>query len=169
MDFVTSALVLAWIAIIVLAVLVSAILRSLHGIVHPALGNRSAKTPVGSRIDLPEVDVARSGAVLVFMDDICESCHRTRSKLLSGGARSLAEAGLAVTLMYRHEGVDGNANGIRVLSNRTQVFDLLGIHAVPTAAHLGRDGTLLALEPVGSEDLLDRFIDSVRQPIVRWP
>jgi hypothetical protein len=157
MDFDTSAILLAWLAIAVLAFAMAGLLRQVvflrsalagsdAGALGPAIG---ASAPA-----LPGIEYAGTRTVLLFADDGCESCRSILDALASEpDDPSMAD----VVVLF-----SGSANGHalapdRLFVQQSELFDRLAVNVTPFALMVGADSRIVAAEPVGSVEMLDEF------------
>jgi hypothetical protein len=154
MDFETSALVLAWLAIAVLAFAMAGLLRQVILLRAALLAPAAARLGpmIGSPAPaLPGIDYTGKRTVLLFADEHCESC---RSIL---GALDPAPEKPDVVVLFK-----AGANGQpvapeRLFVHQSELFDRLGVDITPFAVMVGGDARIAAAEPLGSPAMLDDF------------
>lgn len=157
MDFDTSAILLAWIAIAVLAFAMAGLLRQVvllrAALIAPGAGRIGPI--IGSPAPaLPGIEYVGKQTVLLFADDECESC---RSIIGGLGAEPENSLKAEVVVLYK-----GHANGQPVAPQRlfvqqSELFDQLGVNITPFAVMVDGDARIAAAEPLGSAAMLDEF------------
>jgi thiol-disulfide isomerase/thioredoxin len=164
MSFQSAALLLAWIAIVILAFALAGLLRSVRALVAGRTPHtlRVGPAPGASLAEI--VDVAELGSgrptVLLFADESCSVCKAVFPKF-----NDLAETyrELSFGLM-----VSGETNGFRsehvvVRASQQSLFDALAIRMTPFALSLNQDGTILEAEPAGSNERLESMVRRLAQ------
>jgi hypothetical protein len=155
-TFQTSALILSWAAILLLALVVSGLIRQVHAL---AAGPRR----VGPRPGTPAPGLAGLAPpgrprLLLFLSPDCRTC-----------AEALAEAagaGRPVLALYPGTGPAEVAGGaVTVHTGQVALFDRYDVVATPYAVVVDEAGRVAAAEPVGSRaalrDLLARTAASM--------
>jgi hypothetical protein len=168
MSFETAVLILAWIAILLLALAMSGLLRQLHHLqahggssaqrVGPAPGTRSPIWP------LLEAKPERPMIVL-FGDRSCETCQLIRPQVqrFAQGLGDRADL-LWVTRTRDEELEDGAGVTFKV---DPKAFDEFNIPLVPAAVAISRDGIVIDAEPVGSPLRLSGFLERFTHTALR--
>jgi hypothetical protein len=158
MSFQTSALILSWVAILLLALVVSGLIRQVHalssGVVRPveSVGLRPGAAAPG----LSLLGVGAAGPVLLlFLSADCRTCaavldeavrhagHGVPLRVLYAGPIPAASAGLPVP-------VHGEA---------AELFERYDAIATPFAVLVDRSGRVDRSEPVGSAAALRALLD----------
>jgi hypothetical protein len=144
LSFQTSALIVTWVALLLLAFVVAGLVRQVHAL-STAAGARPAAT--GPRTGDP-ADLARFGvtgpAVLLFLRSTCPTCTEAL-------AETAAVVGDRLTVVALYEGqVPEQAPGIVALGDQGHLFAGYGAVATPFAVLAGADGRITAAAPVGS-------------------
>lgn len=165
MSFETSALVLAWLAILVLALGLSGLLRHVHALATVIDGRRASFGPqVGTRAPDRGEGEGRSSVgprVLLFADTECGSCGQALEELDALAAESAN--GMQFEALFP-EGSDGyEVRHVHVLADRRQAFTDYRIPMTPFAVAVSSVGTIVAAEPVGSRDAMRQFIETLRE------
>ncbi|MGS2616139.1 hypothetical protein ACVCAH_16695 [Micromonospora sp. LZ34] len=164
MSFQTSALILSWIAILLLALVVSGLVRQVH-----ALSNGGAARPgsVGLRPGSPAPrfrDLAPPSPatlVLLFLDHGCATCDQ----LLDEAAEQARRADLVIRVLYRHTVPPHAADlPMTVLDEQADLFDRYDAIATPFAVVVDDTGRIRRSEPVGSRVALRQLLDQVDAP-----
>lgn len=155
MTFQTSALLLSWVAILLLALVVSGLVRQVHalssgGVARPeALGLRpGAPAPGFSRL-APEPP---GPLLLLFLDHDCGVC----GEVLEEAGRSCAENGLAVRALYRTEAPEDTP--VPAYAQQADLFAHYDAIATPFAALIDATGHVVTSEPVGARNALSTLI-----------
>lgn len=157
MDFESSALVLAWLAIAVLALAMAGLLRQLvllrTAVIAPAAGGLGpvfgSPAPV-----LPGIDYTGRRTVLLFADDECESCRSIVDALDSTGRNT---SNPAVVVLFKAGAPAQPAAPERQFVHQRELFDRLGVNVTPFAVMVDGDARIVAAEPLGSAPMFDEF------------
>ena len=162
MSFQTSALILAWVAIALLGLALSGLLRQLHAFRQNLMPPSFDVGPrVGTRAQALEAAVADTQTtVVVFADRGCASCEHVLERVEELAAR---EWELAFKVAF-----PGDANGFRssrveTLVEQAALFEELRIPATPYAVATGPEGAIVAVGPLGSPAMLDDFVQTLRE------
>jgi hypothetical protein len=161
MSFQTSALLLAWVAIAVLAFALSGLLRQLH-LIRTALDPQRRVTLGPPRgIVAPAIDgVGRDGwhrpTVLLFMDTDCTTCRTIQAEL--GGLADREDLDFVAVFA-------GDADGqiperVQLVTAEPEAFRRFNVSYTPFAVALDQDGRVAAGQPLGSVDSLREFLAS---------
>jgi hypothetical protein len=164
MGFQTSALILSWIAILLLALVVSGLVRQVHALASGAAGRPAS---VGLRPGSPAPgfrDLAPPSPatlVLLFLDDGCATCDQLLDE--AGDKRKRTRAVLRV--LYRQT-VPPQATGlpVTVVGEQADLFDRYDAIATPFAVVIDATGHIRQSEPVGSRAALRRLLEQVEHP-----
>lgn len=137
MSFTTSALLVSWAAILLLAFALAGVLARVHRLEQALAGPAALPTPVGGPLPLPGVD---HGPVLVlFVDDGCASCTQAAADVAHLEARGVAR------IHWRAEEPDA--------------FAALDVTATPHAVVADADLRVVASLPVGSPARLAEAVE----------
>jgi hypothetical protein len=146
MSFETTALLVTWVALVLLALVVAGLVRQVH---HLTQGPRTRELglPAGS----PAPALAAVGArperptLLLFLSEDCPICHDVFAETLTQAD------GPATTAIFKGRAIDGRppAN-LRVLPDQEDLFTAYKVPATPYAVIVGADGRVRTAEPVGS-------------------
>jgi hypothetical protein len=141
-SFQTSALIVTWVALLLLALVVSGLVRQVHALssgttqrVRPRLGVRA---PGLDRLG------ADAPAVLLFLSPACHTCV----EVLDETATAVGER-LPVHALYDSSAPEPPP-GVVAHGERGDLFDSYGALATPFAVLVGGDGRITAAAPVGS-------------------
>jgi len=157
-SFMATALVLAWVAIILLTLSVAGLMRQ----VHLLLTERAAEgAPAPAYPGVPTVpaDLIAAGGerIVLFASTTCVACTEVMPVLLDA-CRGDDRSCLVVTSSTRHpEWPDG----LTYRENAADLFERFGIVATPHALRIV-DTTVVASAPVGSVAALRALIDGDR-------
>lgn len=172
MAFLVAVVLVAWVAILLEALAIAALLRNVAELrrllfepgaadgVLPNLLPQSTGTPVGGHEPFP---VHLRGKLVLFAKDGCRSCSallsadgtadalRSENVLLAYG--SLDEDSTASLLLRQHD-----LSNIAIEAMPVKAFDSLGVRPLPLMATVGREGHILRSWVVGSPDALRRAL-----------
>ncbi|MEU5941862.1 hypothetical protein ABZ807_22360 [Micromonospora sp. NPDC047548] len=164
MSFQTSALILSWIAILLLALVVSGLVRQVHALSTGSVGRPAS---VGLRPGSPAPrfrDLAPPSPatlVLLFLDHGCATCDH----LLDEAAEQVHRAGVVLRVLYRHTVPPRAADlPMTVLDEQADLFDRYDAIATPFAVVIDVTGRIQRSEPVGSRVALRHLLDQVDDP-----
>lgn len=177
MDFMTSALILTWVAIALLGLVVSGLVRQVHQL------SRGATSPVRAPAELgirpgaaaPGADELfgeepHSGGVLLFLSADCRTCADVLTEArrrATDGARSPALRALYAGPAPQQAGPGPEADdGVPVHGDRADLFALHDAIATPFAVAVDAESRVLRSVPLGSAASLLELLDDVfpRQP-----
>jgi hypothetical protein len=164
MSFQTSALILSWIAILLLALVVSGLVRQVHALSNGTVGRPG---PVGLRPGSPAprfrelAPPSPATLVLLFLDPGCATCDQ----LLDEAAEQVQRTDVVLRVLYR-DAVPPHAADLpmTVLSDQADLFDRYDAIATPFAVVIDAAGRIRRSEPVGSRAALGRLLDQVDEP-----
>ncbi|MFI5488496.1 hypothetical protein [Micromonospora echinaurantiaca] len=163
MSFQTSALILSWIAILLLALVVSGLVRQVHALTSGTAGRPGS---VGLRPGAPAPgfrDLAPPSPatlVLLFLDSGCATCEQ----LLDEVAERAPRGDVALRVLYRNAAPAGAADvPVTVLGEQAELFDRYDAIATPFAVVVDATGRVRRSEPVGSRSALRHLLDGVDQ------
>ncbi|MGP4110796.1 hypothetical protein ACTWP5_07750 [Streptomyces sp. 4N509B] len=169
MDFVTSALIASWVAICLLALVVSGLIRQVH-----QLSKGAVRPPrrVGIQPGAPAPGVAelvgdQRGAVLLFLSDGCRTCRDVLAAA-SDWASGRSFEGPVLLALYAGQ-VPEAAPGatLPAVGHRPDLFDSYDAIATPFVVAVGDGGLVLRSEPVGSRGELLELLDTLYRGQVR--
>lgn len=164
MSFTTSALLVSWVAIGLLALVVSGLVRQVHALTSGAAGGFRAQ--LGPRTGAPapqhaELAGGEAGTLLLlFLSDECRSC----AEVLAETARlapEIATAGVLPRALYRSSSRPQAPFPVRV--DATLLFDAYAVPLTPFAVVVGDGGRVLRSEPIGSGAALRELVEQVAQ------
>ncbi|WP_446210027.1 hypothetical protein [Micromonospora sp. IBSANI012] len=161
MSFQTSALILSWIAILLLALVVSGLVRQVHALSTGTVGRPGS---VGLRPGSPAPrfrDLAPPSPatlVLLFLDPGCTTCDQ----LLDAAAEHVRRTDVVLRVLYRDTVPPRAADlPMTVLGEQADLFDRYDAIATPFAVVIDATGRIRRSEPVGSGVALRHLLDEV--------
>lgn len=168
MGVTTTALLLAWLAILILALAMAGLLRQLEEIRHqlPRAGRR-----LGPALNQPAPSIQGleigEPMLLIFADQHCLTCERLLDALEADPDRF----DLNVVALYRRD-VMPNRPRILTLVGQHEAFARFGITLTPFAVLIDALGSVVVADVVDSIEALDRLVqgdpDSIEsQSLVR--
>jgi hypothetical protein len=152
-----TALVLAWVAIILLALSVAGLMRQVHLLLTERAAEGAASPAYPGVPTLPAELMAAGERIVLFASTTCVACTEVMPVLLDacrGGDRSC----LVVTSSARHPDWP---DGLTYRENAADLFEHFGIVATPHALRIVAT-TVVASAPVGSVAALRALIDGDR-------
>jgi hypothetical protein len=146
MSFETTALLVTWAALALLALVVAGLVRQVHQLA------QGPRTPdVGLRTGMPAPELHRlepepgRPTLLLFLGDECPACHDIFEEALGlTGAPPMRALFFAGAL-----DVVPPAN-MRIFADQDDLFQAYQVPATPFAVVVGADGRVRTAEPVGS-------------------
>lgn len=162
MSFQTTALLLTWAALVLLALVVAGLVRQVHQLTQ---GPRTRDPGLRPGSPAPGLDVltAEPGrpTLVLFLSEDCPACHDVFHEALG------LTGGPAIMAIFAEEaiGADPPAN-MRVLTGQADLFTAYEVPATPYAVIVGADGRVRETEPVGSVRGLHALVErlGVRRP-----
>ncbi|HEX2130734.1 MAG TPA: hypothetical protein VHH15_04175 [Actinophytocola sp.] len=144
MSFTTSALIVTWVALLLLAFVVAGLVRQVHAL-SAGTGARpvTAGLRTGDRADLGALD-AEAPAVLLFLRATCPSCVEALAETVE-----VVAGRLPVLALYEGRAPEAPP-GVVALGDHGHLFDTYGALATPFAVLVGPDRRITAAAPVGS-------------------
>ena len=162
MSFEATAIVLAWAAILVLALATAGLLRQVKTVMLLVSGAAPPVAgPVAGQKVPPELldGTANRDAngtrrrFYIFMDRDCTGCAAITSELAHLGSDSTAQ----VSLVFRADPIGDIPHTLHVQEGMGATFSQMNIPATPFAVQVAEDGTILQAGPIGSAELLSAF------------
>lgn len=151
MSFETSALIVTWAALLLLALVVSGLVRQVHAL--SAGGARRAER-LGLRpgSPAPNVDLLgiRPPAVLLFLSEDCQTCAGVLDE-----AERLGGDGPRLHVLYAGGVPPGSdVQSIAVHGWQAELFERYDAIVTPFAVVVSHDGRIVRSEPLGSRQAL---------------
>lgn len=146
MSFETTALLVTWAALALLALVVAGLVRQVHHLTRPP---RTPELSLGTGVAAPAMDrlfpEPGQATVLLFLGDECPACEDVFQEALSLTGAPPMRA------IFADGALDGEppAN-LRILTGQAEMFETYQIPATPFAVIVGADGRIRRAEPVGS-------------------
>lgn len=155
MSFQTTALLLSWVAILLLAMVVAGLVRQVHALAQGAPQASGLGPAPGSRA--PEFDRVGHG-LLLFLDRDCGTCADvlTAAEALHTPAKAIFAGQPPETTLP-------------AVADAPDLFDAYGVPATPFAVVVDPTGRVRAAEPVGSTAALHDLLDALEGAEVRKP
>jgi hypothetical protein len=169
MTFQTSALILTWVALLLLALVVSGLVRQLHQLTSGALRNPAlVGLPAGAAApDLDRVLPGRTGpALLLFLSTDCRTCTAILADLPTYLHR-LSTAGVGIRALYA--GAAPAAVPVPAVADAAVLFERYDAVATPFAVLVDAAGRIQRSLPLGSVTALDALVDEVAGPATVTP
>jgi hypothetical protein len=159
MGFETTVLLLTWVAIALLAFVVSGLVRRVH---HLSTGVRAAELGPAPGSAAPQFGrLAPGGAdrtLLLFLDADCGVCPQVlaelRDVLAASGRR------LPVAALFAGPALEAGHEGVEVFADEAELFDEYQIPAVPFAVVADGSGRVRTARPVGSPGALRDLLET---------
>lgn len=163
MTFEQSALLLAWVAILIMALALTGLLRQLRG-----MNRRTQSTVLETDrwLDVPEEMKASlkldnaSPALLLFVTPGCKACE-ARLRELAPLAAEEESVSFAAVFPEHANGFEGGGR-IAKLEHKQTVFSQLRVPLTPYGVVLSREGAVTHATPVGSLKLLKQLVERAK-------
>ncbi|OLF19125.1 hypothetical protein [Actinophytocola xanthii] len=158
MSFQTSALIVTWVALLLLALVVSGLVRQVHALSSGTVRHtaRSGARPGTGAPDLDRLGT-RLPAVLLFLSPTCHTC----TEVLEETAGEVGDR-IPVHALYEGAAPDPPPAGVTVHPDQGDLFAAYGALATPFAVLVDDDGRIGAAAPVGSRAAVRELLDPVR-------
>lgn len=154
MSFTTTALLLTWVALVLLALVVAGLVRQVH-----QLTRGPGEQETGLRTGMPAPTLEHlapepdAPTLVLFLSDECPACRDVfqESLELTGAP--------PIRAVFTGAALDGVAPAnMRVLTDQDDLFTAYRVPATPYAVLVGVDGRVRTAEPVGSVRALHALI-----------
>jgi hypothetical protein len=158
LDFDTSALILAWVVIVLLSLGMAGILRQVQALASRRSDGVGGMGPiVGTKLRVMDgvVDLDADVSILVFLDTQCESCQWVLPEL---GERRIHSPQVRIRALYRGLASGEAIGDVDVVDEQDAVFRRLGISATPFAVGVTSSGRVVASDVIGSPAGLHAFL-----------
>jgi hypothetical protein len=160
MSFQTSGLILSWIAILLLALVVSGLVRQVHALSGSGTLSQGSLGPrPGSRapaLDRLAPDRA-TPMVLLFLSRDCRTCAEVLEEAGSAG-----RDGVMLRALYGGEAPAGAVDsGVSVHADQAELFERYDAIVTPFAVVVDRAGRVVRSEPIGSRAAFRGLLDAV--------
>lgn len=163
MDFATSALILAWVAILVLAFAMAGLLRQVRVLSASPLTREQAGLPVGAPappLRSGDAGGRRGGTIALFLDKACDAC--TRRFALAEELVAGATGSLHVLALFPEDAGGLHGRRLEVVEHAEEAFTLYKVPATPFGVVIGDDGRIAHAAPLGSDQMLELLITNAR-------
>jgi hypothetical protein len=155
MSFETTALLVTWVALVLLALVVAGLVRQVHQLTQGPR-TREVGLPAGSPapgLDRIEAEPGRP-TLLLFLSEDCPACQDVFQEAL--GMRG----GPATRAIFAEEPIVADPPAhLRVLPGQEELFTAYQVPATPYGVIVGADGRVRTAEPVGSVRGLHALVD----------
>jgi hypothetical protein len=146
MSFETTALLLTWAALVLLALVVAGLVRQVH---HLTYGPRTRDLGLPAGTPAPSLDVVRAepgrATLLLFLSEDCPVCHEVFEEALA------LDGAPATRAIFAEEAVSADTPpNLAILPGRADLFTAYQVPATPYGVIIGADGRVRTAEPVGS-------------------
>lgn len=162
MSLEVTALVLAWLAITLLALAMSGILRQVRALsiaVAGTLPRMRGPMPGIYVADVPGlVDDDARASILLFVGGGCSGCDAVLPTFLASA--DVANHRADHVLVCSGEPLAQPNGKVRVLSRRIDAFEALQVPATPYAVLIDERGVVASASPVGSPQMLREWLDA---------
>ncbi|MEV7994541.1 hypothetical protein AB0O67_22280 [Streptomyces sp. NPDC086077] len=167
MDFTTSAVIVSWAAIALLALVVSGLVRQVHQLsrAQPHLPGRVGLASGASAPGLttPALDgllPTDRASLLLFLDADCGTCGQVLAEARAWTVRQ-GDAAPQVLGLYAGPAPQDAESAVPVLGERPELFTAYDIPATPYAVAVDAAGRITRSEPLGSATALLRLLDDL--------
>jgi hypothetical protein len=156
-TFEQSALILAWAAILLLALAMSGLMRQVHALTAQHGGSHRA---LGSATGMlaPDIPGLHAGgrSLLLFVDRGCSSCDQALDAL----AASTGNGDAIRVALYRGDPPPAR-DALVTVGHAEPIFAALGVTVTPTAVALDEQRRVITSAPVGTPGLIYQFLADV--------
>ncbi|MGH8905701.1 MAG: hypothetical protein ACRD0K_04120 [Egibacteraceae bacterium] len=152
-----AAILLSWVAIVLLGLALAGVLRQLHQLRAQLEGAWSSGGPRPGQQLPPEL--AGAGGLLLFASRACGAC----TQVLPEAARIAGRAGWSAEVFYRGEPDAVELPGMHVRGAQHALFDALGVTVTPFAV-VASGGRVVAAAPIGSLAALRALASKAEEP-----
>lgn len=154
MTFETTALLVTWVALVLLALVVAGLVRQVH---HLTQGPRTPDVGLATGMPAPGLDrlAPEPGrpTLLLFLGADCPACRDVLQEALD-----LVDTP-PIRALFPDEALDVDPpEHLRILAGQGDLFDAYQVPATPYAVLVGSDGRVRTAEPVGSVRALHTLI-----------
>lgn len=172
MSFEVTALLVTWVAILLLGLVVSGLVRQVHALASGRVRVRAdeiglrqgTQAPEFARL-APRAGAGTAGTLLLFLSEGCGSCDEAMDEVAALAARG-ALRDVAVRALYPARPPAGRAGGngtgagpaVQVLGGEAPLFERYQVPATPFAVVVDGSGRVARSEPVGSRHTLRELI-----------
>lgn len=146
MSFETTALLVTWVALVLLALVVAGLVRQVHQLTQ---GRRTPDLGLSPGMPAPALDLVGAepghATLLLFLSEDCPACKDVFEEALG------LDGGPATRAVFAEDTIvaDPPAN-LRILSGQAELFTAYQVPATPYGVIVDADGRVRTAEPVGS-------------------
>lgn len=167
MSFEATALVLAWVAILVLALALSGLIRQVRAMsLRPRMVSLPSENTVGTTLSFNGSLISNgetSTTVLMFVTAGCKTCDARLGDLEK--AADIESQNISIAAVFPHAANGTRRTRIKVLEHQEHVFDQMRIPVTPFGVVLSKDGVVTHAAPVGSSEALGQLLQAARGEI----
>lgn len=157
MNFVTTAILISWLGIILLALVVAGLLRQVHALQGGKRTVVIGPQPGDSAPILPFVDMGtRTERVFLFVDTACRTCA-SALRLLDKSAESFQDKEFIA--VFRN-GAQTDLVSARHVSNQSAAFEQFHVPVTPFAVVVSEEGLVKRAGPIGSPAMYESVVIS---------
>ncbi|GGT33560.1 TlpA family protein disulfide reductase [Streptomyces chromofuscus] len=168
MDFTTSAVIVSWAAIALLALVVSGLVRQVHQLSR-AQPHQPGRVGIASGASAPGLDApgldgivsADRTTLLLFLSADCGTCVQVLAEAGAWTARQGGDVAPRVVGLYAGPAPRSGEGAVPVLGDRAELFTAYDIPATPYAVAVDVGGRIARSEPLGSPTALLRLLDDL--------
>jgi hypothetical protein len=170
MNFTIAAIVLAWIAITLLALVVSGLVRHVYALTAAVAGQREAREeqvherPSALEIGAaaPSIDGAEGvgagkPALLLFVDAACGTCERVLVSFAALAMQHSEDAAFVVLFSGRPSTFESPP--VQVLAHMARTFQRYSVPMTPYAVGVSPDGRIAAAQGIAFDPMLDDLLE----------
>ncbi|MGW1542015.1 hypothetical protein ACWCPM_17585 [Streptomyces sp. NPDC002309] len=167
MDFTTSAVIVSWVAIALLALVVSGLVRQVHQLSR-AQPHRPGRVGLATGASAPGLTTpgpdgllpADRAALLLFLDADCGTCGQVLAEARAWTVRQ-GDGAPQVLGLYAGPAPRDAESAVPLLGERPELFAAYDIPATPYAVAVDAQGRIARSEPLGSATALLRLLDDI--------
>jgi hypothetical protein len=157
-TFEQSALILAWAAILLLALALSGLMRQVDALTRTRTQHGGSHRAVGPATGMvaPQIPGLRgdSRSLLLFVDRGCPSCDQALGAL----AATAGNGEVIRAALYRGDPPPPAHDALLTVGHAEPIFSALGVTVTPTAVALDEQRQVIASAPAGTPALINQFL-----------
>jgi hypothetical protein len=159
-TFEQSALILAWAAILLLALAMSGLMRQVHALTNAQHGGSHRAVGPATGMVAPEIPGLQAGvrSLLLFVDRGCPSCDQALDALTISSGN-----GDAIRVALYRDVPPPSRDGLVTVGHAEPVFSALGVTVTPTAVALDEQRRVIASAPAGTPTLIEQFLSYINR------
>jgi hypothetical protein len=153
MSFETTALLVTWVAILLLAFVVAGLVRQVHGLTSGRPRAAPLGLPVGAAAPgLTDIAPVGRPTVVLFLEESCSTCTEVLHEMVTFRQSHRAASGARTVAVFRGDApaMDRNDREAPVLTSRDDLFDQYRIPVTPFVVVVDEEGRIRVSEPIGS-------------------